>query len=125
MFRKVRAAAFGEHSLSREYLLPLKTEARLSGCITFVSLVWLVLLSLDLFLRWDVSDPAERELSSCSSLVCLVLRRVCAGSLSVILVLINTITVIMLPTLYVAVILCEYDLSHWCSQGACAISRVA
>lgn len=26
-----------------------------------VGLVWLVLLNLDLFLRWDITDPAQRK----------------------------------------------------------------
>jgi len=51
-------------------------------CMTLVSLTWLVLLSIELFLRWDVSDPAQR-------------------SLTVMLVLINTITVILLPALLI------------------------
>ncbi|KAI0692387.1 hypothetical protein BC835DRAFT_58981 [Cytidiella melzeri] len=60
----------------------MKLRAIAFSCIIFVSLVWLVLLSLELSLRWDISDSAQR-------------------ALVVVFVLIDTITVIMLPILLI------------------------
>ncbi|KAI0810915.1 hypothetical protein BC629DRAFT_1477351 [Irpex lacteus] len=52
-------------------------------CIMLVGLVWLVLLNLDLFLRWDITDPAQR-------------------SFVLVFIVIDTVTVIMLPVLLIA-----------------------
>ncbi|KAI0093537.1 hypothetical protein BDY19DRAFT_917465 [Irpex rosettiformis] len=51
-------------------------------CIMLASLVWLILLNLDLFLRWDVSDPAQR-------------------SFVIVFILIDALTVVMLPVLLI------------------------
>ncbi|EPQ58198.1 hypothetical protein GLOTRDRAFT_110068 [Gloeophyllum trabeum ATCC 11539] len=48
--------------------------------VSFTSLVWIVLLCLEIFLRWDVSDPQQR-------------------SFAVLLLIVNTITIVMLPLL--------------------------
>jgi len=49
-------------------------------CISFISLLWIVLLCLEIFWQWELSDRSER-------------------SLILLMLLTNTITVIMLPVL--------------------------
>ncbi|KAJ3541192.1 hypothetical protein NM688_g6120 [Phlebia brevispora] len=60
----------------------MRLRATAFSLIHLVSLTWIVLLSVELFLRWDVSDSLQR-------------------SLVVVMLLIDTITVIMLPTLLI------------------------
>ncbi|KAI0341795.1 hypothetical protein BDW22DRAFT_274125 [Trametopsis cervina] len=60
----------------------MKLRAIAFSCMLFVGLVWLVLLSVELFLRWDISDPAQR-------------------SLVVVFVMIETVTVILLPAMLI------------------------
>jgi len=58
----------------------LKLRAVAFSCITILSLVWIVLLCVIIFYRWDISDHLER-------------------SLVLVILLTNTITVIALPVL--------------------------
>ncbi|KZT26281.1 hypothetical protein NEOLEDRAFT_1241149 [Neolentinus lepideus HHB14362 ss-1] len=58
----------------------LKVRGVSFAVMTFISLLWIVLLCLEIFLRWDVSDVQER-------------------SFAVLLLIVNTITIIMLPLL--------------------------
>ena len=63
-FERARAIAFGE-SLRSHILLSLKIQCH-SGCIIFLSFVWITLLSVCVFILWDNLDRPERE-RSCSS----------------------------------------------------------
>ncbi|EGO20920.1 hypothetical protein SERLADRAFT_475312 [Serpula lacrymans var. lacrymans S7.9] len=58
----------------------MKTRAVAFSFIIIASFLWVILLSLELFTRWDVSSTSNR-------------------SLVVVLLLVNTITIIMLPVL--------------------------
>ncbi|KAI0797714.1 hypothetical protein C8Q75DRAFT_739469 [Abortiporus biennis] len=60
----------------------LKLRTIAFSCISIVSLAWIILLSVDLYLRWDVSEVLQRNLVG-------------------ILLLSNIISVIMLPVLLI------------------------
>ncbi|EMD38439.1 hypothetical protein CERSUDRAFT_64702 [Gelatoporia subvermispora B] len=51
--------------------------------IILVSLVWITLLSVEISVRWDISDPSQRSLVG-------------------VLIIVNSITTIMLPSLVIA-----------------------
>jgi hypothetical protein len=82
------------------------------ACMILVSMVWLVLLSLELFLRWDVSDQRQR---TSRAFDCVALRdktKVSSylGSLVVVFLVVDTMTAIMLPALYVHPGLCVFNI---------------
>ncbi|TFK54968.1 hypothetical protein OE88DRAFT_1805376 [Heliocybe sulcata] len=58
----------------------VKARAVAFSIMAFISLLWIVLLCLEIFFRWNVSDTRER-------------------SFAVLLLVVNTLTIIMLPLL--------------------------
>jgi hypothetical protein len=67
--------------------------------ICIISLLWTILLSLDIFFRWAMTDITESVYRSFSSRRVLILTWLPSGSLVLALLLINAFTAIMLPIL--------------------------
>lgn len=60
VFLRARATAFGTFlqwlvARIHVFLMPL------IGLLTFISLLWCILLSLDIFLQWDMAGTVERQ----------------------------------------------------------------
>ena len=58
-FLKWRAWAFGDYHFSHYSRSQLTSGL---GCISFIALLWIILLCIIAFTRWDLSDTAESTL---------------------------------------------------------------
>lgn len=74
---KLRTLAFSKRLNMRVRFWVLKTIPNDPAAAAFLtSLTWIVLLSVELFLRWDVSDSTQRELTHVQT-VHLLISRLC------------------------------------------------
>ena len=96
VFLRLRGIAFREFiSLSTESLL----HFRLAVCITIISVIWIILLCLIVFWRWDQLDTPARQSLNMSNPQILTPTSI-TGAMFLLLLFTNIITAIMLPLLY-------------------------
>lgn len=58
-FLRLRTIALGEHAHKRP--MNVCSYYSLTGCIIFLSFLWIILFCIVIFLQWDVVDHVERR----------------------------------------------------------------
>lgn len=111
VFSKIRSIAFCElfYSLT---IIPYVWPG--AACIMFTSFLWIVFLCFDIYVQWDISDRPERQW--CLFLIFSLPKFtpfLQPGSLIVVILLANTMTVIILPILSVTWCMGSYVACSW------------